>query len=125
MQDKMHCISASMPDASGSLACSKLPNSSASSAATQKPFNSTRNAKSLLVGYAVVVLGSCSDPGQLAAPLRAPGYLDHAVALPAPGAQERASMLASHLSARGAHCDAASLQVGEAYLMTHLASACC
>lgn len=60
---------------------------------------------------AVVVLGSCSDPGQLATALRAPSYLDHAVALPAPGAQERASMLASHLSARGAHCDAAALQV--------------
>ncbi|KAL3142931.1 hypothetical protein ABBQ38_003216 [Trebouxia sp. C0009 RCD-2024] len=58
----------------------------------------------------VVILGSCSDPGQLAAALRAPSYLDHTVALAAPGAQERASMLASLLSARGARCDAAALQ---------------
>ncbi len=64
-----------------------------------------------LAMYAVVVLGSCSDAGQLAAPLRAPSYLDHNIALPAPGAQERASMLASHLSARGAQYDLPHLQV--------------
>ena len=60
---------------------------------------------------AVVVLGSCGDPGQLAAALRAPSYLDHAIAMLAPGAQERSSMLASHLSARGAKADAADLLV--------------
>jgi len=60
---------------------------------------------------AVVVLGSCNDAGQVAAPLRAPGYLDHNIALPAPGAQERGSMLASHLSARGAQYDFQHLQV--------------
>ncbi|KAL0051151.1 hypothetical protein WJX82_002808 [Trebouxia sp. C0006] len=58
----------------------------------------------------VVVLGSCNDAGQVAAPLRAPGYLDHNIALPAPGAQERGSMLASHLSARGAQYDFQHLQ---------------
>ncbi|KAA6429601.1 MAG: peroxisome biogenesis 1-like [Trebouxia sp. A1-2] len=58
----------------------------------------------------VVVLGSCNDVGQVAAPLRAPGYLDHNIALPAPGAQERGSMLASHLSARGAQYDLQHLQ---------------
>lgn len=63
------------------------------------------------MAFAVVLLGSCNDPGQLAAPLRAPGYLDHNIALPAPGAQERASMLASHLSARGAQFDVSHLQV--------------
>ena len=59
----------------------------------------------------MVVLGSCGDPGQLAAALRAPSYLDHAIAMLAPGAQERSSMLASYLSARGAKADAADLQV--------------
>ena len=64
-----------------------------------------------LLACAVVVLGTCSDPAQLAAALRGPGYLDHAIALPAPGAGERASMLASHIAARGAFCDLAHLQV--------------
>ena len=70
-----------------------------------------RCASDNLVGCAVVVLGSCNDAGQVAAPLRAPGYLDHNIALPAPGAQERSSMLASHLSARGAQYDFQHLQV--------------
>ena len=60
---------------------------------------------------AVVVIGSCSEPGQLAAALRAPGYLDHNIALAAPGAHERASMLAAHLSARGARYHLADLLV--------------
>lgn len=64
----------------------------------------------------MVVLGSCNDAGQVAAPLRAPGYLDHNIALPAPGAQERGSMLASHLSARGAQYDIQHLQVASLLL---------
>lgn len=59
----------------------------------------------------MVVLGSCNDAGQVAAPLRAPGYLDHSIALPPPGAQERGSVLAAHLSARGAQYDLPCLQV--------------
>ena len=57
------------------------------------------------------MLGTCSEPEQLAAALRAPGYLDHNIALPAPGASERASMLAAHLAARGAKYSMADLQV--------------
>jgi len=64
----------------------------------------------------VVILGSCDDAGQMA-PLHASGYLDHNIALPVAGAQERASMLASHLAARGAQYDLPHIQVASQLLL--------
>ena len=49
----------------------------------------------------MAVLATCNEGAQLAAALRAPGCLDHTVALPAPGASERTSMQASHIAAGG------------------------
>ena len=72
---------------------------------------------------AVVVMATCNDGAQLAAPLRAPGCLDHTVALPAPGASERSSMLASHLAARGAAYSLQDLQVCLLLLLLLLLSA--
>ena len=66
----------------------------------------------ILLVAVVAVLATCNDAAQLAGAIRAPGCLDHSLALPAPGAAERTSMLASHLASRGATYTLQELQVG-------------
>ena len=58
----------------------------------------------------VAVAATCRDPAALAAPLRAAGRLDRALALPAPSAESRAAILAAGVRARGAAAAAQDLQ---------------
>ena len=59
---------------------------------------------------AVVVCATAPSAGDVAAPLRAPGLLDHVLSLRAPAAEDRAELLASALQQKAALFDPDALQ---------------
>ena len=60
---------------------------------------------------AVVVCATSTAAADVAAPLRAPGLLDHVLTLRAPAAEDRAALLASALRSKAVHFDHSSLEV--------------
>ncbi|KAK9907564.1 hypothetical protein WJX75_006024 [Coccomyxa subellipsoidea] len=58
----------------------------------------------------VVICGTCTSAAEVAAPLRAPGLLDHTLTLRAPAAEDRAALMSSGLQSKGVAFDAGIVQ---------------
>ena len=65
---------------------------------------------------AVVVCATSPTAADVAAPLRAPGLLDHVLTLRAPAAEDRAALLASALQSKAVLFDHDALEVIVLYL---------
>ncbi len=65
----------------------------------------------VITGAVVVVCATSPTAADVAAPLRAPGLLDHVLTLRAPAAEDRAALLASALQSKAVLFDHDSLEV--------------
>lgn len=61
----------------------------------------------------MVVCATSPTAADVAAPLRAPGLLDHVLTLRAPAAEDRAALLASALQSKAVLFDHGALEVGD------------